>query len=190
MKIYTKTGDEGHTGLYGGTRVPKSHLRLHAYGTIDELNSHIGLALAFEEQHSSGIGLQALLEPIQHELFVIGSHISTPYADANNISVSLPPFNTNATIRLEEQIDILTAQLPPLTTFILPGGSAVAAQLHVCRTVCRRAERKVVEFSVNEKAAYVLPDIIIYLNRLSDFFFTLSRAVNHSLNIPDTAWKK
>lgn len=186
MKIYTKTGDAGETGLYGGKRVAKSDIRLHAFGTIDELNSHIGLVRALEHTYNTGLHMDALLEPIQNELFVIGSHVSTPYAE-NTIPNSLPVFPTSAVTRLENDIDILTAQLPELKTFILPGGSVVASQLHVCRTVCRRAERAVVELAAH---TMVLPEILQYLNRLSDFFFTLARAANHSEHIADTPWKK
>lgn len=186
MKIYTKTGDNGNTGLFGGQRIAKSALRLHVYGTIDELNSHIGLALSLDAEHPCGIELSALLTPIQHELFVIGSHVSTPYSQ-NTIPDSLPHLDPQAIVRLEEQIDILTAQLQPLKTFILPGGSTVASQLHICRTVTRRAERYAVELSA---IAYVMPQILIYLNRLSDFFFTLARAANNAQGIADTAWRK
>jgi cob(I)alamin adenosyltransferase len=186
MKIYTKTGDKGSTSLFGGVRVPKSHARLNAYGTIDELNSHIGYALALETQHPSEIGLGMLLMPVQNELFTIGSHLATPY-NADTVPKTLPAFPAEAVNRIEQQIDILTAQLPELKTFILPGGSPVAAQLHICRTVCRRAERLVVDLVQTE---YVLPEIIAYLNRLSDFLFTLNRSVNHAHGIADTPWKK
>jgi cob(I)alamin adenosyltransferase len=186
MKIYTKTGDKGQTGLYGGARVPKSDVRLHAYGTIDELNSMIGVVCATDHAHPTGLKLSGLLEPIQNELFVVGSHISTPYAE-NTVPDSLPVFDAASTSRLEQDMDILTAQLPPLKSFILPGGSPIAAQLHLCRTICRRAERYVVELTQH---AYVMPDILIYLNRLSDFFFTLARSANHAEGIADIPWKK
>jgi cob(I)alamin adenosyltransferase len=124
--------------------------------------------------------------PVQNELFTIGSHLATPY-EANNIPSTLPLLPVDAVTRLEQHIDILTAQLSELKNFILPGGAPVAAQLHICRTVCRRVERCVVELA---RIEYVLPEIITYLNRLSDFLFTLSRSVNHAHNIKDTPWKK
>jgi len=186
MSIYTKTGDEGKTSLFGGKRVSKADLRITAYGQVDELNANIGLLLAKNETTALSIGTIAdVLEPVQHELFVIGSHLATPH-DPNNTPDALPSLDHASTGRLEEQIDTLDAELPELKNFILPGGAPSAAQAHIARTVCRRAERAVVLLAEREE---IHPDIQQYLNRLSDFLFVLARAFNHAAGVKETNWK-
>jgi cob(I)alamin adenosyltransferase len=177
MKLYTKTGDDGETGLWGGLRVSKDTIRVHAYGTVDECNAAIGLARA----HGTVDALDTFLAAIQNQLFVVGSDLATP-GDAANI----PRVQSADVDSLEHAIDSLEETLAPLTQFILPGGSLVAAQLHMARTVCRRAERYVVTLAREEACNAVIG---IYLNRLSDFLFVAARAANHAAAIPDVPWK-
>lgn len=178
MKIYTKTGDDGTTGLIGGSRVAKSDPRIDCYGTVDELNAVIGLAAV-----ASGPELLEQLRPIQAELFVIGSHLATP--EGSRHAAALPALAEESIRRLEAQIDAAEAALPPLRTFILPGGSELAARLHLARTVCRRAERAVVGFA----AGHPLQGAIVeYLNRLSDWLFVQARAANQSAGVEDVPW--
>lgn len=183
MNIYTKTGDNGQTGLFGGQRIHKSHPRIHAYGTIDELNAQLGVVLAHPS--SAALDLYPFLQPVQQELFVIGSHLSTPYDPSQPAPPSLPELNNSCVQRLEAHIDQLQATLPELKQFIIPGGTLTASSLHVARTVCRRAERMAVELSQIEEIA---PVIIQYLNRLSDLLFVLARAHNHSGQQTETTW--
>ena len=176
MKIYTKTGDNGTTALAAGGRVAKSHPRVEAYGTVDEANSAIGLARAL------GATQTAWLEHVQNDLFDLGADLSTPL-DANMKNpVRIQP---EAVTWLEERIDEMSESVPPLRHFILPGGCPPAAQLHIARTICRRAERLTVALGkqepINEHAA-------IYLNRLSDFLFTLARYESQQADIPETEW--
>jgi cob(I)alamin adenosyltransferase len=178
MKIYTKTGDDGTTGLIGGSRVPKSDPRIEAYGTVDELNALIGWAAVV-----AGSSLVAPLRRIQGELFVIGSHLATPAGAA--LASSLPVIDVEMVRRLEMEIDQTETSLEPLRNFILPGGGEAAARLHVARTVCRRAERLVVGAGV-EYAAREL--IIEYLNRLSDWLFVQAREANRLEGIDDIPW--
>ncbi len=179
MKIYTRTGDDGSTGLIGGTRVPKSDLRIECYGTVDELNASLGLAAA------AGDGwLRSLLRPIQNELFVIGSQLAAPDPIAAG---SIPILDESAVTRLELQIDASEAQLSPLHQFILPGGSEPAARLHLARTLCRRAERLLVHFAQDRPVA---PLLITYLNRLSDWLFVQARQANHRAGVEDVLWEK
>jgi len=180
MKIYTKTGDKGETGLFGGERVSKDNIRICAYGTIDELNSFIGLAIT--EIKSDEI--KDILVDIQNKLFVVGSDLATPETEKNkklNIPRTSETFITDA----ERDIDTITEKLEPLRNFILPGGSKGAALLHICRTVSRRAEREIVQL---KKMDYISDNILVFLNRLSDLFFVLSRYENKVSNIPDTKW--
>lgn len=165
MKIYTKTGDQGQTSLIGGVRVSKAHIRIEAYGTIDELNSWVGMLRA------EGVAehTDALLNRIQHELFVIGSHLA---ADPEKSRMQLPDWDVASTQNLEHAIDAMQDELPLLKNFVLPGGNKAAAAAHLARCVCRRAERLVVALS---SEAAVDNQLIEYLNRLSDFFFTLAR---------------
>ncbi len=181
MKIYTKTGDDGTTGLIGGDRVRKCDARIECYGTVDELNAAIGLAAV-----SANAGVRALLYPIQHDLFVIGSHLATPEV-GSTAAAHLPPLDESIIARLEMQIDTAEQELPPLRQFILPGGGETAARLHVARTVCRRAERLLVDFSLDRP----MPTIILtYLNRLSDWLFVHARLANHQEGVADVPWKK
>jgi len=180
MKIYTRTGDDGTTGLIGGDRVRKSDKRLACYGTIDELNAAIGLAAV-----DAGEPLRDMLRPVQEELFVIGSHLAAPENDPT-AQKYLPPLEATIIDRLEMQIDQADVLMPPLKTFILPGGTETAARLHVARTVCRRAERLLVDFSMDRPISNVM---LVYLNRLSDWLFTQARLANHQAGVADVAWK-
>jgi cob(I)alamin adenosyltransferase len=178
MKIYTKTGDDGSTGLFGGSRVSKSDPRIECFGSIDELNAAIGWSAV----GSRGDLLQSL-RIIQNELFVIGSHLATPEGKS---TASIPALDESAIGRLEMEIDAVTAKLPPLKEFILPGGCESSARLHLTRTICRRAERVLVSFSHDRPVA---PMILTYLNRLSDWLFVQARLANHSAGEPEIAWK-
>lgn len=179
MKIYTRTGDKGYTSLTGGIRVLKSAPRVDTYASIDELNSAIGLGIALLPA-SKFLSIQKELGRIQSELFDIGSYLSDPHAE------KIPPI-TNRSLDFEKFIDKLTSPLPPLKNFILPGGGRAGAQFHICRTLTRRAERKVVALAQKESVDI---SIIIYLNRLSDLFFTLARFTNYKEKIKETKWIK
>jgi len=170
-KIYTKTGDKGETALGNGDRVPKFSMRVDAYGGSDETNATVGLA----RQHATG-DMDAALSRIQNDLFDLGADLCRPDRDKDAES-DYPPLRMTAaqTDRLEAEIDVMNARLEPLRSFVLPGGSALAAALHLCRTVSRRAERGIVELSMQED---VNPDAIRYVNRLSDWFFVASRIAN------------
>ena len=164
MKIYTKTGDKGTTGLYGGGRLNKDDVRIEAYGTVDELNSYIGLvrSVPFAQAH------QELLEMVQVELFNIGSHLAyDPSSD-----LPLPDLNAGLVERLEQAMDKMNDDLPKLKSFVLPGGSLASSYAHIARTVCRRAERRVVTLARSED---IDDGIVIFLNRLSDYFFVFAR---------------
>jgi len=171
-KIYTKTGDKGETALGNGARVPKHSARVNAYGTVDETNATVGLA----RQHSTG-EIDASLQRISNDLFDLGADLCTPDME-KDATAAYPPLRMIAAqvARLESEIDAMNARLTPLRSFILPGGSALAAQLHLCRTVSRRAERLVVELSTLEP---VNPEAVKYLNRLSDWFFVAGRIANN-----------
>ncbi|MCA9125456.1 MAG: cob(I)yrinic acid a,c-diamide adenosyltransferase [Planctomycetales bacterium] len=187
MKIYTKTGDDGTTGLFAGPRVPKHHARIDAYGVVDELNALIGLISA-----ELVLGLEGadvifrLLSEIQRDLFSMGAQLATPNPDQHNMRI-LTVDNVTA---LEMQIDATEATLPALETFILPGGSKGSALFHLARTVCRRCERAVVHLACEENSLESLQLPIIYLNRLSDLFFVLARWHNRALGISDVPWCK
>lgn len=186
-KIYTKGGDRGETGILGQQRVSKADVRLYAYGEIDELNAAIGFAVAMLQSELAH--LSDFLRTIQNQLFVIGSHLAC--AD-DNMRKRLPNLNENATKQIEDEIDAMTAKLPELREFILPGGAAPAATLHLCRTVCRRAEREVVRFfataPTDSSGEYEI--ILSYLNRLSDYLFVAARFANHALKVSETTWRK
>ena len=170
MKIYTKRGDGGETSLFGGERVEKNNLRIEAYGTVDELNSFTGLALSEE---ITPLANEILLK-VQNLLFVIGSELATP----DNVKDKLNRMINAADVEtLEKYIDEIDIKLQPLKNFILPGGTKGAAILHVCRTICRRAERRIVEINSFEK---VNEDLLSYINRLSDLLFVLARYENHA----------
>lgn len=189
MKIYTKTGDAGQTGLLGGGRVSKDALRIEAYGTVDELNAQLGLTrteLAAVLNSASGQGLwqplDDLLVAVQNELFDLGAQLAAPEPALRG----LEKITDEKVEVLEKAIDSYDGQLPQLRQFILPGGTPLAAQLHVARTVCRRAERRVVSLAAEEPLA---PQAIIYLNRLSDLLFVLARWANLSLGQKDVFWE-
>lgn len=191
MKIYTKTGDQGQTSLVGGARVAKTHIRLESYGTIDELNSMMGLAIASLEsslsQSSDPAELSVLIENLkttQHRLFNIGSLLA---CEDSKISENLPSIEDKDLKKLEIYIDVATAALPPLKEFILPGGSLPAAHLQVARTLARRAERNTVHLSESNA---IQPLILPYINRLSDFLFVAARRANQLLGQADVPWKK
>jgi cob(I)alamin adenosyltransferase len=176
VKIYTKTGDAGETGLFGGGRVPKDDLRVRAYGDVDELNATLGFAAALEPD-----GFEAgVLQSIQRDLFTIGAELATPNAEKVREQVGADRVSA-----IEQVIDRHEATLPPLKNFILPGGTPKAAALHVARTTCRRAERAVVSLARDEQ---INPIIIHYLNRLSDMLFVLARAVNKQAGRADIVW--
>jgi cob(I)alamin adenosyltransferase len=176
MKIYTRTGDDGTTGLWGGLRVPKDSLRVQAYGTVDECNAVLGVARA------SGLDpeLDILIAGIQDQLFVVGADLATP-----GESATIPRIGSDEVLALEEAIDSLETRLAPLRQFILPGGNPAAAQLHFARTVCRRAERWTISLANEEP---MNEQVLKYLNRLSDFLFTAARAANAHAGIADIPW--
>jgi cob(I)alamin adenosyltransferase len=178
MKIYTRTGDDGTTSLFSGGRVPKHHLRVESYGTVDELNSVLGVARA----HQPSARTDAYLTQVQHQLFNLGADLATPLDARSSHVVRMDA----ATVEwVEAEIDRMTADLPSLTYFILPGGTLASAQVHVGRTVCRRAERLVSDLSQHEPVGdHVLP----YLNRLSDFLFTLARWENLQAGVSEERW--
>lgn len=178
MKIYTKTGDAGTTALFGGQRVPKSHYRIEAYGTVDELNSFIGL---LRDQPVNNTR-QALLIEIQNKLFTIGAMLAT---EPGNDKVKVPQLETEHISVIEKAIDVMDAELPPLRNFILPGGHSSVSIGHVARTVCRRAERLIIGLDANEK---VDARVIQYMNRLSDYLFVLCRKMAAELKIEETPW--
>lgn len=178
-KIYTKTGDKGETALIGGTRVPKYHLRIEAYGTVDELNSWIGL---IRDQQIEKQSRETLLE-IQDRLFTLESLLA---ADSEAASLKLPHLKAEDVLLLEKEIDEMNKQLPELTSFILPGGNTIVSYCHLARTVCRRAERRVIQLDADFRVA---PSVIIYLNRLSDYLFVLSRYLQHNLGSKEIVWK-
>lgn len=179
MKIYTKTGDEGETSLFAGGRVSKGHLRLHAYGTIDELNAIFGVVLAAGIEPS----LAEAVQRIQSDLFVVGADLATPLdAEAKWIERA----GSQMVTRLETEIDAWERELPDLRSFILPGGTMAAALLHQARTVCRRAERWAVMLRAEEQ---INPDVLRYINRLSDWLFVLSRVVNRRAGVDEAIWR-
>ncbi|MBN3584629.1 cob(I)yrinic acid a,c-diamide adenosyltransferase [Algoriphagus aestuarii] len=179
MKIYTKTGDKGITSLLGGLRVPKSDLRIDAYGTIDELNSYIGLLRDQDVNQDRS----DLLKEIQDRLFTIGADLATVPGKEN---VKKPDLHVEDIALLEVEMDKMEVLLPPLTAFILPGGHQSVSFCHLARTVCRRAERITVELASFEQVSEL---VIQYLNRLSDFLFVLGRAMSLELGVEETTWK-
>lgn len=181
-RIYTKTGDKGETGLVGGQRVPKDAQRIAVFGTVDELNSFVGLVRISASDNKLN-ELEAICERIQHELFNLGSVLATLPED---LHPKQPRVNQETITQLERDIDQYNSALPPLRSFVLPGGSRLCAELHVCRTICRRAERELVTLSHQEE---VPRDALLYLNRLSDAFFVWSRWVNQALGLPEALWQ-
>jgi cob(I)alamin adenosyltransferase len=181
-RIYTRAGDTGQTQLVGGQRVPKDNLRIESYGTVDELNSLIGAARITAESLPAVASLGVILKRVQHELFNLGSILATLPEDVH----PKQPRVTGAEIdQLEREIDEANTVLPALRSFVLPGGSRLDADLHICRTVCRRAERLLVALAREES---VPEEAVRYLNRLSDALFVWSRWVNHRLGVPETLW--
>ena len=189
MRIYTKTGDAGETSLFDKTRVSKADARVDAYGEVDELNACIGAAVASlgaeasAEAGGAGQDIAAVLETIQKDLFAVGAKLADP---ASRIAerVTKAAISDEKIAALEQTIDRLETELPALRRFILPGGSAAGAQLHLARTVCRRAERRVIGLGPGT----VDRSVIVYLNRLSDLLFVMARAVNHRAGVPETEW--
>ena len=183
-RIYTKRGDGGETGLVGGQRVPKDSPRIEAYGTVDELNAFIvGLAAVSCAGNKRLAELGAILLRVQHELFNLGSILAT---EPQDVHPKQPRVTAAEVARLEREIDAMNEDLAPLRSFVLPGGTRVNAELHVCRTVCRRAERLLVGVAREES---VPPETIQYLNRLSDALFVWSRWANHALGVSEVLWE-
>jgi len=181
MKIYTKTGDDGETGLFGGPRVAKDDVRIEAYGAVDELNAWIGMVRA---EHPTA-PIEGVLARIQHELFSVGAELATPDPDAFH----LRQIGESQIAALETAIDRHEALLAPLKQFVLPGGTKAAAQLHVARCVCRRAERRLITLAKAEPHCS-FQTLIVYINRLSDLLFVLARAANAVAGWPDVPWQK
>jgi len=180
MRIYTKTGDNGTTGLFGGARVCKDDVRVEAYGTVDELNAALGLALSLGADANEG----ALIAELQTDLFVLGSELACAPEKRDLLKLRL--LDPSDIIRLESHIDTLEADLQPLKNFILPGGHPVSAALHQARTICRRAERRVLSLSSLQP---VPPHWVVYLNRLSDLLFVLARHAQAARRLEDVAWR-
>ncbi len=179
MKIYTKTGDKGTTALFGGKRVSKADLRIETYGTVDELNSYVGLV----RDQPVNQNRKTILVEIQDRLFTIGSILAT---EPGNTKVKIPSLAQDDVTLLEKEIDAMDAELPPMKSFVLPGGHQSVSFCHVARTVCRRAERLVIALDAQEKTDAL---VIQYLNRLSDYLFMLSRKMSAELNVEETPWK-
>jgi len=179
MKIYTKTGDKGLTSLIGGTRVPKHHLRIESYGTVDELNSYIGM---IRDQDAISEYQKTILKEIQDRLFTIGSSLAS---DPEKSKMKIPDLYDKDIEFLEQEMDTMNEELPDLKHFILPGGSVAVSFCHIARCVCRRAERVGVHLA---EGSYVNEKILIYLNRLSDFLFVLSRKIGYDQQVSENQW--
>lgn len=179
MKIYTKTGDAGETGLFGGGRVSKDDLRVDAYGEVDELNAALGLARSLTLPED----LDALVGRLQEQLFTVGAVLATP--EGTKASTHIPRVQPAWILAMEDAIDRLETELAPMTHFILPGGASGASALHLGRTICRRAERRVVRLLKHQP---VQADVAVYLNRLSDLLFVMARAANHRAGQADVKW--
>jgi cob(I)alamin adenosyltransferase len=181
LKIYTKTGDAGNTSLIGGTKVPKSHLRIESYGTVDELNSFIGLVYdQTPDEHS-----RQVLKEVQDRLFTIGSSLACD--PEKEPKLRIPDLKEEDILFLEKEIDSMNNELPVMKSFLLPGGHAAVSTTHIARCVCRRAERCCV--NMQEHQMPVEPIVLKYLNRLSDYLFVLARFTGHKLNVPEHPWK-
>ena len=185
MKIYTKTGDKGTTALFGGTRVPKHHIRIESYGTIDELNSHIGL---IRDQAIDLIHKKVLME-IQDRLFTVGAILATDPEKATlkngKDRLNIPKISESDIKLLEDNMDNMNAALPPMTNFVLPGGHQTVSFCHIARTVCRRAER--LASHLNDLEPFQ-PETLMYINRLSDYLFVLARKLSHELQAEEIKW--
>jgi cob(I)alamin adenosyltransferase len=187
MRIYTRTGDRGETGLFGGGRVPKDSARVEAYGAVDELNAAVGLAVVALETEDAGEIVERL-RLVQADLFNLGANLAAPTdAEGRRRSSHIPALPAGRAAEMERWIDEAEEELPPLRSFILPGGTEGAARLHLARTVCRRAERRVVALSHREA---IDPAILVYLNRLSDLLFTLARLANRRAGREDVEWTR
>jgi cob(I)alamin adenosyltransferase len=186
-RVYTRQGDQGETALAGGQRVPKDSARIEAYGTVDELNSFVGVARATVAEIAAGeprfAVLAAILLRVQHELFNLGSILATLAEDVHPKQARV---TETEVAQLETEMDRMNEELPPLRSFVLPGGSRLNGELHVCRTVCRRAERAAVELA---RAESIPPETVRYLNRLSDALFVWSRWASHVAGAPETLWE-
>lgn len=180
-KIYTKTGDKGTTSLIGGTKVSKSHLRIEAYGTVDELNSYIGLCRDLIQDESS----RNILKEIQDRLFTIGSSLACD--PEKEPKMKIPELKEDDIVLLEKEMDQMNETIPPMKNFILPGGHITVSHLHIARCICRRAERCCVKLEANKEEIELV--VIKYLNRLSDYLFVLSRYIAHQLKAEEITWK-
>jgi cob(I)alamin adenosyltransferase len=185
MKIYTKTGDKGTTALFGGTRVPKHHLRIESYGTVDELNSYIGLV---RDQKIDANSISSLIR-VQNELFTLGAMLATPpekeTLKSGKERLNIPKITSKNIELLEQEIDAMNLDLPQMTNFILPGGNQTVSFCHIARCVCRRTERLATALNENEP---INPAILKYLNRLSDYLFVLARKLSKDLSVKETPW--
>lgn len=181
MKIYTKTGDHGETGLFGGPRVRKDHPRIEAFGEVDELNSTLGVARAA----SLPTDLDVTLQRVQHELFAVGAELASPQPE----KFAVPQVGDHEAARLEQEIDQLEQHLSPLTQFILPSGCEASVRLQAARSICRRAERRVVEL-IDHSGEAVSERVVRYLNRLSDYLFVAARYANHCAKVAEEPWQK
>lgn len=181
FKIYTKTGDKGGTSLIGGVRVPKSHIRIESYGTVDELNSYIGMV----NDMARDATITEWLREVQDRLFTVGSVLATN--PEKEVKMKLPDLHDTDVTWLEGLIDKMNEELPEMRSFILPGGNVASSTCHVARCVCRRAERICV--AMQEQQEVIPPIVIQYLNRLSDFLFTLARYISHKNNAPEIPWR-
>jgi cob(I)alamin adenosyltransferase len=181
VKIYTKTGDAGETGLFGGGRVPKDHVRVEAYGDIDELNATLGWVRAAEPMPR----VDEIIAPVQRDLFSLGALLATPEREKMHAQLAKARLDEARVRELEHAIDQCDAELEPLRSFILPGGTQKAAALHVARTVCRRAERRVVALRRESEVPEI---VVVYLNRLSDLLFMLARVANRRAGAGEVSW--
>jgi cob(I)alamin adenosyltransferase len=180
-KIYTKTGDDGRTALFGGGRVLKDHARVEAYGDVDELNACIGMARSIDLMPR----VDEILAPVQVDLFAIGALLATPHPEKHKEQLEKARLSDQRIAQLEQAIDDCDAELAPLKAFILPGGTAKAAALHVARTVCRRAERAIIRMQHSDDVPQI---VIVYLNRLSDLLFMLARVANRRAGAAEVLW--
>ena len=187
-RVYTRQGDQGQTSLAGGQRVPKDGLRIEAYGTVDELNAFVGAACVTAAAHPQLEPLAAILLRVQHELFNLGSALATLPEDMHPKQARVTEIEV---ARLESEMDRMNEELPPLRSFVLPGGSRLNAELHICRTVCRRAERACVRLARSEEAGQEArpTEAVRYLNRLGDAIFVWSRWASHVMGAPETLWE-
>jgi len=183
VRIYTKTGDAGDTGLFGGGRVPKDHPRVEAYGDVDELNAVLGLARSIEMMPR----IDEVLAPVQRDLFSLGALLATPQPEKVKQQLEKARIDDARIAELERAIDEGEAELEPLQAFILPGGTPKSAALHVARTVCRRAERRVIALA-HDETVHVPPVVLVYLNRLSDLLFVLARVANRRAGAAEVTW--